>query len=736
MNAVNPSFNNGMALPQTTMPPTNTVEPQVLGNVKNASVPPVVDDNFVRQDFESKQQKDVKTKEKKPFNPWKWMVLTPLILGGTLIVGAPLGGALAFRHWFLKNPSELSKVLKPTDIEKMFADMRAGKEIKVPKEFKLPDLKGMDEMQQMGAFLNTLRFLPAENKKKIMQYLFSFKGIKECSSLVGTFIQLSASSGKLEKIKTIMDKANLNPIHEIFERGGTVTKKAGQGIADKLKPFVIFSDALKQNENLFKNSAEKEEFETSLAIIEKMYKVFGSMQSKDVKLMGKEKEHFQYLYEQGMQYNKTQKLGFTLQDVSFDNTNLKQASMAVVSLDCQNVKALKIQRPDALPNRAADNLEFLAQINHMLNHNLSGLEEKLSDSKIKIDPEKQRIDGFKKGLNAAHDILQGSRFENEKLGLDRIEEAARWIGADPKYDPPKAYWSKNFKGKNGKDEYGVVFMDMIQGQNTKDLSEKAQAEGGAFSFEKSAWKPYNDFMGEHAHNVLLRQASNAVSTDNHSGNIMQSGKVLDVAEHRYIPIAHMNKIADLVTSILKDGQSSFKRTIERVTKDGFVTTTSSTKGQASGTVINKLKAFMDTSKLQTLAKAQGVSVDELLKKAIYDIYDRPLEAIDVLYNTHDLGDALKPVAGSVGLNKQSVKRATDKFSSMMKELANYKKVVTKNPTASQSKTFLASEDKMARDFVRAYASNGGISLTDAEIETMVKHIKTRMYTLDAPDFAD
>ena len=696
----------------------------------------MVEDHFVRQDLESKQKKDVKKKERKPFNPWKWMLLTPLILGGTLLVGAPLGGALAFRHWFLKNPSELSKVLKPTDIEKMFADMRAGKEIKVPKEFKLPDLKGMSEKQQIGAFLNTLRFLPPENKKKIMQYLFSFKGIKECSSLVGTFVQLTASRGKLEKIKTIMEKANLNPIHEIFERGGTVTKKAGQGIADQLKPFVIFSDVLKQNEGLLQDSAKKEEFETGLAIIEKMYKTFASMQSKEVKLEGKAKVHYQDLYEQALKSYASQNPQHTLQHVPFDSLKLVEASTAIVGLDVKNGKAYKFQRPDALANRAADNLEFLAQINHMLNHNLSGLEETLSGSKVKIDPEKQRIDRFKQGLNAAHDILQGSRFENEKLGLDRIEEAARWVGADSKYYPPKAYLAQNFKGKKGNDEYGVVIMDMIQGQNTADLIQKAQAEGGAFSLEKSAWKAYNDFMGEHAHNVLLRQASHAVSTDNHSGNIMQSGKVLDVAEHRYVPIAHMNKIADLVISILQDGQSSFTRTINPVTKDGSTKTTFSTKGQASDVVVNKLKSFMDISKLQTLAQARGTSAEELLKKTIYGIYDRPLEAFDVLYNSRDLGDALLPVAGSVGLNKQSVKRATDKFTSMMKELANYKKVVTKNLTASQSKIFLASEDKMARDFVRAYATNGGVPLRAEEIEIMVNHLKTRMYTLNAPDFAD
>ncbi len=67
MNAVNPSFNN----PQTTMPPAYTVDPKVLEKLKNTNVsqvnPPVEEDNFVHQNVDDKQNKDVK--KKKPFNP-------------------------------------------------------------------------------------------------------------------------------------------------------------------------------------------------------------------------------------------------------------------------------------------------------------------------------------------------------------------------------------------------------------------------------------------------------------------------------------------------------------------------------------------------------------------------------------------------------------------------------------------------------------------------------------------
>jgi hypothetical protein len=733
MNATNPDFNNRLDFsqnPQITKTQENTLNTKGVrpleNNYSTQVQPPLVADKFVGQAFQSKQKQSIKPKEKTPFNPWKWMILTPLIVGATTIVGLPLIGMGVFRHWFLQKPSNLSKVIKPDDLQRMFKQMQEGKPIRIPEEFKVPVFKEGDKLGNLKAFLNMLRSLPIENKKKILQYLMSFKGLKESFGLTKDIsaIIVAAGTGNIKQVEKILKGINLNPIHQIFERGGTVTKKAGQSIADALKGLLTASEALKSIEasGLTTWSPEQkksiERFKNWVPFVQKMYNTFASMQSKPVQLEGKTKLHYEDLYGHALKAFKAQNPSSPLVEVKFDDLELLEASTAIVGLDHKNSKAFKFQRPDALANRAADNLDFLGQVNYLIQISLNETLGKLNGGGAKLTPKQMREKAFKAGVNSAHDILQGSHFDNESLGLNRIEEAARWIGADPKYNPPKPYLSQNFKSKYNNDEYGVVIMDKISGQNLADLYQKYLAG------DQEAKKTYERFMTEHAHNVLLRQASNAVSTDAHSGNIFNNGKVIDVAEHRYVPIQAMNDFAGLVIETLRGVKRTYRQAITDM--DSGVTRYQVIPIEFDEKAHQALRKLLVPNELKKLADQRKLSEKAMETLVLAKLFEEPLEVFDVLYNTLDLGSALKVIPDSVGLNKQAVSRATEKFGTFASSLSQFKAGL-KGQNTPLAQQFLASEGKMVEDFVEAYSKNAGISLTQAERSQMIKHIQENMY---------
>jgi hypothetical protein len=712
---------------QAFMPPVNTkdtVSPlPIINPTASVTTPPVVD-NFKSQ--EPPLEKEVKPK--KPFNPWKWMILTPLIVGATAVVGSPLIGMGMFRHWFLQNPSDLSKVLKPEDLQHMFKQMQEGKSISVPKEFKVPVFKEGDNLANVKASLNILRSLPIENKKKILQYLMSFKGMKESFGFVKDMssIIVATGMGNTKQVETILTKINLNPIHQIFERGGTVTKKAGQSLADDLKTLLSLSDVLKTLEASGhkqwtpEQKKEIENFQRYVPIIQKAYNTFATMQSKPVKLDGKTKLHYEDLYKQALKAYKDQNPNAPLAEVQFDDLDLLEASTAIVGLDHKNGRAFKFQRPDALANRAADNLDFLGQVNYSIQMMTKKTLGNLGGEGSKLTPEQMREKAFQAGVNSAHDILQGSRFENESLGLNRIEEAARWIGTNPQYNPPKPYLSQNFKSKHNNDEYGVVIMDKISGQNLADLYQKYLAG------DLEAKKTYETFMTEHAHSVLLRQSSNAVSTDAHSGNIFNNGKVIDVAEHRYVPIDAMNDFAGLVIETLRGVKKTHTQKI-----------TDASNGKTRQEIIpiafdekahQALRKLVDPTAFKKLAQESNMSEKAIETLILGQIHKNPLNVLNVLYNNKNfkLEDALKRIPDSVGLNKQSVRRATEKFSSFTNTLGQFKASLEGQNTPL-AKQFLASERQMAEDFVEAYSKNAGIKLTQDERLKLIQHVQKNMY---------
>jgi hypothetical protein len=658
-------------------------------------------------------------KPKKPFNPWKWMILTPLIVGATAVVGTPLIGMGMFRHWFLQNPSDLSKVLKPEDLQHMFKQMQEGKSISVPKEFKVPVFKEGDTFANVKASLNILRSLPIENKKKILQYLMSFKGIKESLGLATDISSAIIAAGTLDfkKVDKIVANMNLNPIKEIFERGGTATKKAGQSIAGHFKNWIEIIDSAQSKSGLIEGLSQKEKGELDFfkglkPVLIKVHTAFASMQSKPIKLEGKTKRYYEDLYQQAFNAVQSQ----NLEEVKFDDLKCEVASTAVVGL---GNKATKFQRPDALPSRAPDNVAFLGQIQYLLESMQNSLISKFTGGAVQSTPEQIRERAFRGGVNSAHDILQGSDFRNEALGSKRIEDAVRWIGVDPKYNPPKVYLSQNFKSKYNNEEYGVVIMDRIPGQNLADLSQKYLAG------DSQAKETYETFMAHHAHSVLLRQASNAFSTDLHNGNIFDNGVVLDVAEHGYVPPTAMNDFAGLVIETLKGVKKTYN---EKTTLSSGKTRQDIVAVAFDDKAHQALRKMLDPTAFKKLAQENDMSEKAIETLILGQIHKDPLNVLNVLYNNKilKLEDALKRIPDSVGLNRQSLNRATEKFRTFTKSLAIFKSNLEgqNTPLARQ---FLASERQMAEDFVEAYSKNAGITLTQDERLKLIQHVQKNMY---------
>jgi hypothetical protein len=283
MNAVDPSFNNRMALtqnPQTATIPANTVDPQVLEKLKNTNVSPVVDDNFVRQDVDKTQNKDVKTKEKKPFNPWKWMIIAPLVA----FVATPIIAVGAAGAWFMHTPSSLSKDLTPEKLTKMLEAYGRKEKVKIPEGLKIPTYTGkkidasFTQAQTMG-LIKGLRHLPKDNKWEILKYVLSPKGIKDAMQLPMIFLDIAYD--KSESLQT----RDWSFIATVLAKGGTVTKKFGQGFADIVKQDVLTSHA--EVMKLKEAKAPKEEIDKAMANFEsarRFYKSISQLQSQEVQL--------------------------------------------------------------------------------------------------------------------------------------------------------------------------------------------------------------------------------------------------------------------------------------------------------------------------------------------------------------------------------------------------------------------------------------------------------------------
>jgi hypothetical protein len=703
MNALNTDFNNRLALiqnPPALPTPANTWDPKALENLKNANVsqvnPPVAEDHFVRQDFESKQKKDVKKKEKKPFNPWKWMVLTPLIT----LVGLPFVGIGVAGAWFMHTPSSISKSMKPETLTKMLEAYSRKEAVKIPEGLKIPTYTGTTLKdgafirESMMGIVKALRHLPKDNKWEILKYVLSPKGIKE-------FIQvpLALYDGvtlNFESLKT----RDLSFIANVLAKGGTMTKKYGQGLADAVKRDVMSSHA--RVLELEKTKAPIEEIKKAKAAFEssrRFYKAISQLQSQEVQLTKKQEKHFTHLYELAIDAYNKKNPSKPLQKQSLKSLKKIEASTAIVVL--QDGVAIKLQRADARADNAVSNFELMTHF--------SAIEEAVKAIRTKQDASLASKDAaVKSATEKAGAILEGANFHNEVKGLEAIRALQEEAGVIEGL-APKPHLSEIVKGKDGHD-YGIVVMDKIEGPG--DLSKvilNAVMSKNPFDLSSKEWKLYHRFMQEDALATVGMQSLRIRTTDGHGGNFLLKTKPvsqgnnggavpIDVAEYLEVPKESMKQVASLFLACVKTGhlQDHNAKNISR------------------SEAMQLLNQLLD-------AKGQAVP-DSVKKDLLIQIEASPLRILGKLFKSHEIAESLQ-FPNARGLNANNVGRAESKFNSFIETLGAYERNL--EASSPEGKAFKASKEKAAETLFAQMENYAGKTVNPSERSAHIDYVRRR-----------
>lgn len=501
---------------------------------------PVPVDTFNPPDTEStKAQKATASKNaKKPhkdFNVWKWIVLTPLIAGVML----PFASVGVAGLWFMHTPSSLSKTMKPDDLKKMLTAYANQEKVEIPKGLRIPKYKGSPDnlmsaikmsLSIFSGYINALRHLPADNKWQIFKYTFSRQGIKDFMQVPQIFIDILGLD--LDKL----NKRDLSYIANVLTKGGTVTKKYGQSLADVFKNSTLRKHA--EVLRLEKAKAPAEEIKkarTSFESSRKFYQTLSKLQSQEVELTPKEKRHFEYLYKEILKKYQAKYPHATMDTRTLDAIKKVAASTAVVGLP-ENL-AIKMPKTDAGASNAINNLEALVgfqAIEHAVKACIMPAEQEAEKQagkqagKAVKTVEKEVLKNMsnvsedailKAAAQQAGSILDGSDFTNEAKGLNAMREMQEAMGIKIGL-APKPLLVDTIIGKDGV-PYSVVVMEQIEGPG--DLSkviEKAVMSKDPFNLKSKAWEDYHRFMREDACPTIAMQSFGVQHGDLHGANMM------------------------------------------------------------------------------------------------------------------------------------------------------------------------------------------------------------------------
>jgi hypothetical protein len=693
----NMSTNNSTRLQQ---PQPQWVQP--MAGYKLVQLKPEEIDQFQRNVFrDSETLAPAETNnKKKPFNFLKWAAISTV---GT-VVGVPLLAAGAFSAWFLHNPSSLSKTMKPENITAMAKKFANGEQVEIPKGIRIANppkdksnfWKGMNIA---GNYADALRSLPADNKKQILKYVLSFKGIKD--GLEVPKLITNIMSGNMEEAT----KRNLDFVSNIMAKGGTVTKKYGQTMADGTKNSTLrYHGRLVQLEKAGKKGTEEytktlNDFETS----RRFYQSLSKLQSQEVHLTKAQTKHYQTLFDNAVAEYNIQNPSSKLSTKALSELKKIEASTAVVVL--HEGKAFKLPRPDALPKNAVDNLQLLTSLNAST-QNLLSIESKK-------DPDKNSI--LKAAVESANGILEGANFDNEIKGLTAIRDVQTNMGVKQGL-APKGYFSAQLKGADG-EHYSVAVMDQIHSEG--DLSGvilKAVLAPDTLNSKSPVWDAYHRFMHNDAFATVAMQNAPVRSADLHSGNLMlkskeiqdaihASGEVnggaipIDVAEYIALPKSVSKSIANITLTALNGNQ-----------------------GLSSGRAINN-QAIV-TSINEFLGSNAGKVSEETKQRVAKDIAYAPLRALGMLYKEPEIAQHLSFPEG-VGLNAKNVERAEQKFLPLLSDIRNYVQNHMTDASSPEYQRMMLSKKRAAQQVLTQLEGDSGKTYSDAEKETLLKAIEER-----------
>ncbi|XVJ51255.1 MAG: hypothetical protein HEQ32_03885 [Vampirovibrio sp.] len=722
-----PLPNGSLPTPQS-MPPTGYPYDPVPVNA------PVPVDTFNPPDAEStKAQKANAAKNaKKPhkdFNVWKWIVLTPLIAGVML----PFASVGVAGLWFMHTPSSLSKTMKPDDLKKMLAAYANQEKVEIPKGLRIPKYKGSPDnlmssikmsLSIFSGYVNALRHLPADNKWQIFKYTFSRQGIKDFMQIPQIFIDILGAD--LDKL----NKRDLSYIANVLTKGGTVTKKYGQSLADVFKNITLRKHA--EVLRLEKAKAPAEEIQiarTSFESSRKFYQTLSKLQSQEVELTPKEKRHFEYLYKEILKKYQAKYPHAKMDTRTLDAIKKVAASTAVVALP-ENL-AIKMPKTDARATNAINNLEALVgfqAIEHAVKACIMPAEKEAGKQAGKA-VEKVEKEVLKNMSNVSEDaiikaaaqqagsILDGADFTNEAKGLNAMREMQEAMGIKVGL-APKPLLVDTIIGKDG-ERYSVVVMEQIEGPG--DLSkviEKAVMSEHPFDLSSKEWQDYHRFMRKDALPTIAMQSLKTRNGDGHGGNFMlkslaqqealeklgakavNGGSVpIDLAEYLELSDSSMKSIAQLSLACVKTGSE----------------TDMGAREQARRQAMKSLDAVLGK-------QAHTISMQDKYDLLTH-IEASPLRILGKLYENDKIADILH-FPDSHGVNAQTVKRAEKKFTPLITEVADY--VKTLEPKSPELAEFKKSREAASELFLKQMEDYAGTPVSGARRKTYVNYINSRL----------
>jgi hypothetical protein len=515
------------------MPPTGYPYDPVPVNA------PVPVDTFNPPDANSEktQKTNASKNAKKPhkdFNVWKWIVLTPLIAG----VMMPFASVGVAGLWFMHTPSSLSKTMKSDDLKKMLTAYANQEKVEIPKGLRIPKYKGSPDslmsaikmsLSIFSGYVNALRHLPADNKWQIFKYTFSRQGIKDFMQIPQIFIDILGAD--LDKL----NKRDLSYIANVLTKGGMVTKKYGQSLADVFKNITLSKHA--EVLRLEKAKAPAEEIKkarTSFESSRKFYQTLSKLQSQEVELTPKEKRHFEYLYKEILKKYQAQYPHAKMDTRTLDAIKKVAASTAVVALP-ENL-AIKMPHKD-VNKQAIANFEVfvgLKAIEHAVKACIIPAEQEAEKEagkqagKAVKTVEKEVLKNMsnvsedailKAAVQETGNILDGSNFTNEAKGLNEMRKMQEAMGIKIGL-APKPLLVDTIIGKDG-EPYSVVVMEQIEGPG--DLSkviEKAVMSEHPFDLSSKEWQDYHRVMQTKVCLTIAMQSLQIRNGDPHPGNFM------------------------------------------------------------------------------------------------------------------------------------------------------------------------------------------------------------------------
>jgi hypothetical protein len=655
------------------------------------SSPSKPNDHFVRQQASGKPHD-----AKKPFNPWKWIVLTPIIAAVVLPVVA-VGAAGA---WFMHTPSTLDKSFTPEKLSKMLEAYRRNEKVEIPKGLRFPNYSGTNPVvflqQGLFGFINAYRFLPQDNKWEVLKYVASPKGIKDLIKLGQFYLNWFAEN----------NPGDLSFVATVLAKGGTITKKFGQGYADdvKRKMMRLYTEIVETETAIANKKIPEEGLKEAIKILEskkkrfyksrKQYRDLSVLQSQEVQLTKKQEQHFTHLYHQIVDAYNAQNPSKPLKKLPLSQLKLDAASTAVVIL--QDDVAIKLQSADARAANAVANFELMVHLNSIK----EGLRSIVS-GKGAEDMDKDAI--VKESTEQAGAILQGCDFYSELLGLQAKRAAQKKVGIVEGL-APEPYLFKNIKGVDGH-EYGAVVMEKIEGPgNLGKVSLQAIMSEHPFDTTSKEWTLYNQFMQEDAYATIVHHLLSQVrSTDGHSGNFMlkatpvTTGKnggaiPIDLAEYIELPAEGMRKLARLFISCLKTGA------IEDLEM----------RHQARQEALQRLEALFKNG--NNIKQSQKI---DLLK----EIEASPVNILNILYREREVGSKGVQISEMIDLplDPFRVRQSEQKFKSLIRTVEIHESSL--DPASEAAKASRKAKRKAAEHALRLMETYAGERIPDYDRST-------------------